>query len=153
MGDLTPAENAGIHRIYDRANGSGRAALQMFHSQFPDRRMPDHVIFQQLHRQLRETHSFHVTTHYASQRRAVSGANLVESILNIVADRPESSTRTVAHHVSVGHQVICRVLRENRLHLFHFQRVQALNPVDYRPLLPVGGKAIGLPSPCVEQLL
>ncbi|GFW93243.1 hypothetical protein TNCV_2603611 [Trichonephila clavipes] len=40
--------------------------------------------------------------------------------------RPESSTRAVAHHVIVSHQTVCRVLNENRLHLFHFQRVQAL---------------------------
>ncbi|GFW60511.1 hypothetical protein TNCV_568591 [Trichonephila clavipes] len=33
-----------------------------------------------------------------------------ESILNVEADRPESSTRAVAHHSSVSHQTICRVV-------------------------------------------
>ena len=42
-------------------------------------------------------------------------------ILNIVAERSESSTIAVAYLVSVSHQTICSVLSENRLHLFHFQ--------------------------------
>ncbi|GFS52855.1 hypothetical protein TNCV_3122431 [Trichonephila clavipes] len=41
----------------------------------------------------------------------------------MLANRPESSTstRTVAHHVNVNNQIVCRVLSENRSHLFHFQ--------------------------------
>ncbi|PRD27373.1 UNVERIFIED_CONTAM: hypothetical protein NCL1_35529 [Trichonephila clavipes] len=62
--------------------------------------MPDHRSFQRLHRQLRETHSFHITRHDAGRRRAVSSPGQEESILNVVADRPESSTRTVAHHTA-----------------------------------------------------
>ncbi|GFW52222.1 hypothetical protein TNCV_2426691 [Trichonephila clavipes] len=68
--------------------------------------------------------------------------SLEESILNAVADRPESSTRTVAHQVSVSHQAVCRVLSENRLHLFHYQRVQYLNPENNLRQLPVDGTAM-----------
>ncbi|GFX38093.1 hypothetical protein TNCV_3836921 [Trichonephila clavipes] len=45
-------------------------------------------------------------------------SSVEESILNVVAVRPESSTRAVAHHVSMGHQTVCRVLNKNRLHPF-----------------------------------
>ncbi|GFX82241.1 hypothetical protein TNCV_33491 [Trichonephila clavipes] len=78
----------------------------------------------------------------AAARIAVGSPSLEESILNVVADRPESSTRAIAHHVSMSHQTICRLLNENRLHLFHFQRVQALNPAGYLLLLPIGGTAM-----------
>ncbi|GFU80348.1 uncharacterized protein TNCV_3521221 [Trichonephila clavipes] len=57
--------------------------------------MPDHTIFQWLHRQLCETHSFHVTRHDAGRRRAVQSPSLEESILNGVADRPESSSTSL----------------------------------------------------------
>ncbi|GFW96638.1 hypothetical protein TNCV_2846951 [Trichonephila clavipes] len=32
--------------------------------------------------------------------------------LNTMFDRPESSTRAVAHHVNVSRQTVCRVLNE-----------------------------------------
>ncbi|GFV38786.1 hypothetical protein TNCV_1983411 [Trichonephila clavipes] len=61
--------------------------------------MLDHGISQRLHRQLRETRSFHVPRHNADRQRAVRSPILEENILNVVAFRPESSTRAVAHHV------------------------------------------------------
>lgn len=131
MGDFTYAEKADMHYMYGRANGNGRAALRMYRAEYPDRRMPDHRIFQRLHRQLCETGAFDVNRHDAGRLRAVRTPRLEASILDIVADRPESSTRTVARDVGVSHQTVCRVLNENRLHPFHFQKVQALNPADY----------------------
>ncbi|GFV77896.1 transposable element Tcb1 transposase [Trichonephila clavipes] len=71
----------------------------MYHSQFPDRQIPDHRIFQPLHR---ETRSFRVTRHNARGRKAARSPSMEESILNVVADRPESSTRAIAHHVNYG---------------------------------------------------
>ncbi|GFV81927.1 uncharacterized protein TNCV_3151261 [Trichonephila clavipes] len=50
MGDFLQAEKADMHSMYGRSNGDGRVALRMYHVQFPDPRMPDHII-----RQLRET--------------------------------------------------------------------------------------------------
>ncbi|GFX12107.1 uncharacterized protein TNCV_2998901 [Trichonephila clavipes] len=96
--------------MYRRANGKGKAELRMYHVQFPDRLMPDHSIFQRLHRHFWETRSFHVTRHDASQRRAVRNPSQEESILNFVADRHKSSTRALAHHLSLSHQTVCRVL-------------------------------------------
>ncbi|GFV71959.1 hypothetical protein TNCV_2458921 [Trichonephila clavipes] len=80
--------------------------------------MPDHRIFQRLHRQLRETRSFYVARHDANRRRAVRSSRLEESILNVLADRPESksSARGVAPHVS--------------------QQVPNLKPEDYLLRLP-----------------
>ncbi|GFX00335.1 uncharacterized protein TNCV_1273291 [Trichonephila clavipes] len=60
----------------------------MYHAQFPDQRMPDHRIFQRLHRQLRETGLFYVTRYDAGRRRAVHNPSLEESILNVLVDRP-----------------------------------------------------------------
>ncbi|GFV80074.1 hypothetical protein TNCV_1476371 [Trichonephila clavipes] len=79
---------------------------------------------------------------------------LKESILNVVAYRPESNTRAVARHVRVNHQSVCTMLNENRLHHFHFQRVQASNPADYLLRLPMDGTAMcavaGLHSSCAK---
>ncbi|GFW93448.1 hypothetical protein TNCV_46511 [Trichonephila clavipes] len=87
-----------MHYIYGRANNNGRAALRTYDVQFLDQRMSNHRIFQLLHRQLRETRSFHVTKYDAGRRRAVRSPRLEESTLNVVAAGPESSTRDLAHH-------------------------------------------------------
>ncbi|GFU74982.1 hypothetical protein TNCV_3752331 [Trichonephila clavipes] len=67
MGDFTYAKNADMHYIYGIENGNFRAELRMHHAQFSDRRMPNHRILQQLHRQLRETRSFHTTRHQVNK--------------------------------------------------------------------------------------
>ncbi|GFU50239.1 uncharacterized protein TNCV_300741 [Trichonephila clavipes] len=106
MGGFTYSENADMHYMYGRANGNDRSAQRMYHAQFPDQRLPDHRIFQQFHRQLREIGSFHVTRHDAGRQSPVHSPSLEESILILVADRPESSTRAVVHPIS---QTVCRV--------------------------------------------
>ncbi|GFU85768.1 DUF4817 domain-containing protein [Trichonephila clavipes] len=128
MGDFTYTKNADMHYMYDRTNGNGRAALRTYLAQFPDRRMPDHKVFQRLYRRLCETRSFLVIRHDSGRQRAVRSPSLDESFFNVMADRPKSSTRAVAHHVKMSHQTVSRVIHENRLHLFRFQRVQTLNP-------------------------
>ncbi|GFU72920.1 hypothetical protein TNCV_5003421 [Trichonephila clavipes] len=60
--------------------------------------MPDHIIFQPLHRQLRNRFVL-LTKHDAGQRRAVRISSLRESILNVVADRPKSSIKVADHDV------------------------------------------------------
>ncbi|GFW94673.1 hypothetical protein TNCV_4247131 [Trichonephila clavipes] len=110
MRHFTFAENADMHYMHSSANGNGRAALRMYHVHFPDERMPDYGIFQLLHRELHETRLLLVAKHDAGIRTALRTPSLEESLLNFVADRPESSTIAVAHHVSVSHQAVCRVL-------------------------------------------
>ncbi|GFW40822.1 uncharacterized protein TNCV_4368701 [Trichonephila clavipes] len=95
--------------------------------------MSDHRTYQKLHRKLREIHSFQVTRHDSSRLRDVSSSILEESNLNVVADRPESSSRAVAYHV-----------------------VPDLNTADYLLRLPVGSTKIctaaALRSSSAEQL-
>ncbi|GFT53160.1 hypothetical protein TNCV_4232761 [Trichonephila clavipes] len=92
---LRIAQNADMHYMYGLANGNGRVVLRMYHAQFPNRRKPDHSIFQRLHRQLHETRSFYVTRYdEKSCTQPKPGKKYLER-----GDRPESGTRAVAHHV------------------------------------------------------
>ena len=61
MGVFIYAEKADMHYMHDSANGHSRDMLQMYHVQFHDQRILDHRIFQQLHCQLSEADSFHLT--------------------------------------------------------------------------------------------
>ncbi|GFS57346.1 uncharacterized protein TNCV_492081 [Trichonephila clavipes] len=133
-------------------NDDDRAAIRIYHAQFPDRRMPDHRIFQWLVHQL--VKQVRTTRYDAGQRKVVRSPSLEGSTLNVMADRPESNTSVVVHPLSVSHQTVCTVLKGHRL---HFRRVKALNPDRYLLRLPVGGTAMyataGLHSSCAEQLL
>ncbi|GFT08542.1 uncharacterized protein TNCV_5024401 [Trichonephila clavipes] len=154
-----PYMYANGNNMYGRANANGRAALRVYQLQFPDVRILDQRMFQRLHSQLRDTRSFYVPRHDACQRRAVRCLSLEESILNVVPDRPESSTRAVAHHVSVSHQTVSWSVKRKSLTPLPFSasiniefRRQSSSP----ELLPVGGTtmctAAGASS-CAEQLL
>ncbi|GFU85987.1 hypothetical protein TNCV_3069891 [Trichonephila clavipes] len=121
MGDLTYTDHADMHYMYARVNGNGKTALRM---QFPDQRMPCHRIFQLLHSQLREIRSFHFTRYDADRRRAVRSPSLEESILNVAAGK--QARRCLLRKC----EAVCRVLNENRLHLFHFQQISELIAID-----------------------
>ncbi|GFY30885.1 hypothetical protein TNCV_3120451 [Trichonephila clavipes] len=75
---------------------------------------------------------------------------------DVLADRPDSNTKAAAHHVSVSHQTVCRVLKGHHSHIFHFQRVQTFFPAHYLFQLPLGATAMsaaaGLHSSFAEQL-
>ncbi|GFV12567.1 hypothetical protein TNCV_4425201 [Trichonephila clavipes] len=65
------------------------------------------VVEMRIHRQLRETPSFHIPRRDTGQRTAERRLSLKESIWNVVVDRPVSSTRAVADRESVSHQTVC----------------------------------------------
>jgi AraC-like DNA-binding protein len=54
-----------------------------------------------------------------------------EAILNIVEEYGTRSIREIAQEVHISSRSVHRVLNENRLHAFHYTRVQHLEPEDY----------------------
>ncbi|GFV59292.1 hypothetical protein TNCV_2340331 [Trichonephila clavipes] len=87
---IVPSRHGGTlnSRRAGGANGNDKAVPRMYHAQFPYQQIPNHRIFQWLHRQLRETRSFHFTRHDAGRRTTISSPRMEESIQNIVPDRP-----------------------------------------------------------------
>ncbi|GFX24959.1 hypothetical protein TNCV_1278951 [Trichonephila clavipes] len=84
MGDFMYAEYADMHYMYSSTNANGRAALRMYHAQFPDQRMRVHRIFRSSHHQLRETRWFHVTRNDAVRRRApVQAVNPADYLIRL----------------------------------------------------------------------
>jgi hypothetical protein len=54
-----------------------------------------------------------------------------EAILNIVEEDGPRSIREIAQEVDISSRSVHCVLNENRLHPFHYTRVQHLEPEDY----------------------
>jgi hypothetical protein len=65
-----------------------------------------------------------------SARTARTLAN-EEAILNIVEEDGTRSIRQIAQELDISSRSVRRVWNENRLHPFHYTRVQHLEPEDY----------------------
>ncbi|KFM62974.1 hypothetical protein X975_21073, partial [Stegodyphus mimosarum] len=121
---------ADMHLMYGADNGNGRAALRLYQERFPNRRMPKNTMFERLHRSLCENGSLEATSDTRSGRTARQ-PRIKESILNIVHESPQTSTRATASRLQLNHSTVWRVLNENGLHPYRLQRVQALQNTDY----------------------
>ncbi|GBO21048.1 hypothetical protein AVEN_85134-1 [Araneus ventricosus] len=80
-----------------------------------------------------ETRSFVTGMYDTGRGRNVRTPQVVEDILQGVGDRPDNSTREVSRALNVPHSIVWRVLRDEELHPYHAQKVQALIPADYAP--------------------
>ncbi|GBO35074.1 hypothetical protein AVEN_82589-1 [Araneus ventricosus] len=80
-----------------------------------------------------ETGSFVTGMHDTGRGRSVRTPQVVEDILKGVGDRPGFITREVSRAVNVPHSIVWRVIRDERLHLYHVQKVKALMPANYAP--------------------
>ncbi|GFW30789.1 hypothetical protein TNCV_4089091 [Trichonephila clavipes] len=99
---LYVCRKCGMHYMYGRANGKRQSYERLRYECIT-------CSFQ--------TRSFHVTRHDAGRRRAVTSSSLEESLLNVVTDRPESSTRAVAHHNVLENVQKCQEELKNSLKL------------------------------------
>ncbi|GBM73317.1 hypothetical protein AVEN_246380-1 [Araneus ventricosus] len=90
-------------------------------------------MFERLHRCMCETGSFVTGMHGTGRDRSVRTPQVVEDILQGVGDRLDIITREVSRAVNVPHSIVWGVLREEGLHPYHVQKVQALIPADYAP--------------------
>ncbi|GFU58719.1 hypothetical protein TNCV_932631 [Trichonephila clavipes] len=94
-----------MHYIYGRVNGNGKLRYECITCSF--------LIDECRVTEFFSSYIVNIVKHLRSTSpdmmlvdRAVRSPSLEESILNVVAVRPESSTRAVAYHVCVSHQTV-----------------------------------------------
>jgi hypothetical protein len=112
----TNAEYAEIHFVYGFCDGNAAAAASEYQLSYLDRRHPERLVFEAVHRRLRETGSFKPRIYVGCGRRNVQDD---EVVLDAVNDNPSSSTRRIASQTGFSQSAIWGVLRENSLNLFH----------------------------------
>lgn len=133
MPDYSNAEFTDMHFMYGRANGNATEARRLYAVAYPNRRLPSRQVFQRIHQRLRESGSFQARVNDRGRTRFVRTPATEERVLRIVQDNPRVSVRSIARMNDISFSVVWRILREQLLHPFHIQRVQALNPNDYGP--------------------
>lgn len=126
-------EMADMHMVYGTANGNARRAVRIYQERFPNRHLPDHRMFTALHRRLRENGSF-TTNRRGLGRPGRLREDMEEDVLQHFRENPGTSTRAAARDLGIANHVdVWRVLHDNHLHPYRFQRVQELLPTDYPP--------------------
>lgn len=132
--NFTNSEMADMHLMYGLANCSGTEARRLYQERFPNRVLPCNKTFSTIHRRLAETGSFsHQKTGNSGRQVSVRTPELEESILDVIADHPNKSTRELGLQFNVSCQTVWTILREQQLHPYHVQRVHSLLPRDYYP--------------------
>ena len=131
--NYTTGEYADMIICYGMTGENALAAEHLYAERFPNRRHPSHVTIARCVRRLRET-GFVLPQHQnrvdVPVRRHV---NDDEEVLRAFEDNPGNSVRRVAHALDIPRSTVHRILRENGLHPYHYQRVQQLLERDQRP--------------------
>jgi hypothetical protein len=118
--------------IFGECGRNAREAARIFSGRFPDRPSPDYKTILRVRARSQETGKVLPNRNEigGGARTARTLAN-EEAILNIVEEDGTRSIREIAQEVDISSRSVHRVLNENRLHPFHYTRVQHLEPEDY----------------------
>ena len=132
MARYTNAEMADMHYIYGLADGNALKAKRLYMERFPNRIVPDRKIFQSIHQRLRETGTLR-RSGGPGRPMTVRRVDVEETVLDMIEDEPGTSTRRIAQNLNVSNWTVWKTLKDNLLHPYHIQRVQALLPADFAP--------------------
>lgn len=129
----SPREYAMMHYFYGVAQGVAREAARLYR-QFAERqpgpavqRFPDHRVFVRLHNSLLEG----VIPGFRGREPGLVNRDDEDVILEQLRRDPTTSQRQLARLTGIPRIRIHRTIRANRLHPYHYQKVQALKPEDY----------------------
>ncbi|GFX27058.1 hypothetical protein TNCV_439641 [Trichonephila clavipes] len=111
MGNFAYVENADMDYMYSRVNGNGIAALRMYTRSFLIHECRTTEFFSgyivNFGKRVRSTSPGMMLM---DEELAVLCPSLEEILLNVLADRPESRTKAVAHYVNVSHRAFVVVV-------------------------------------------
>jgi hypothetical protein len=113
----------------DVCDGNATAASAEYRRQYPNRRILNPKTIQRTFNTLRETGSL-PSVRIHSERDPEHQSVEEENILDTVQRSPHASTRHLARCCGVTQSMVWRTLNENRLHPYHLQKVQHLQPGD-----------------------
>ena len=136
MERFTNAELADMHMMYGAAGGNALRAVRMYRDTFPNRQVPGHRFFTNLHRRLCESGSLRPNQRFNGGRPADRVFVNEEPVVQYFQENPRTSTRSASQILGINcHSGVWRALHNNNFHPFHYQRVHALLDADHQPRL------------------
>ena len=133
MNQHTFEDYANMMLVYGEAHCNGRHARRLYTARFPNRPIPSNRVFAKVNQRLRETGTFAVNKVNCGVARHRRTLRFEEDVLHKIEQNPSISTRTIARDIGANHVSVWQVLKEQQLHPYHLQKVQALSPIDFPP--------------------
>ena len=124
---FTPLEYTDIIVCYGIAGENTRRAARIYAERFPRRALPTKNTILRVVQRMRETACLVHNTHGHAVRRRVQDE---ERILDAFYENPRISIRSASRELRLSRYGVHRTLLENKLHPYHYQRVQQLLPRD-----------------------
>lgn len=112
--------------MYGAAFGNANQARRVYAG-------PSGKLFTRVYNRLRETGSFQINMRDTGRPRSARTVEFEEHVLDTFEDDPTTSVEEVARLDGSSSSNVWRVLREEKLHLFHYQKVQSLLSDDFAP--------------------
>lgn len=119
-----------MHYYYGVAGGNALAARRLYSETFPNRRIPQSRLFSTLHQRLGEFGAFKSKLYDVGRQRNTRTPAAELRILNSIENNRKISVRLIAAQENIPKTSVHEVLKEQMLHPYHFQKVQALLPED-----------------------
>jgi len=118
--------------LYDEYGQNAEATVTLLAERFPNSRYPNGNTILRLINRGRNTgsliRSWQEEDH---QRRARNVAN-EEAVLEAIEVDPTRSIRNIANMLNLSFSTTQRILKDNKMHAYHFSCAQNLMPLDYR---------------------
>jgi hypothetical protein len=130
--EYSQREYAEMHFLYGFCNGNARAAAREYRQRYPDRdRFPDYRVFLRVHNSYLEG----VLPGQHAPRLGRPVVRDPDNVLRELRMDPMISQRRLSRNLGIPRSTVQLIIKRNRLHPYHIQRVQALLPGDYAPRL------------------
>lgn len=131
--DYTPNEYCDMIIIYGECGESAQNAAQEYAIRFPQRRAPNAQVILRLINRIRQTGSVLPPRRAigAGREQNVHTPQNEETILLMIEEDPSISIREISRRLNISKTTVQRILKENKMHAYHFTKVQNLLPEDY----------------------
>ncbi|EZA49251.1 hypothetical protein X777_12491 [Ooceraea biroi] len=113
-------------------NGQHNVAARRYVELYPNRpRHPSARVILGAAQRLYETRNVLPNKHDTGRDRRARNLRNTETVVCAVEQNPETSIRIIAREHNLAYSTVQRILKEEKLHAFHYTRVQHLQPEDY----------------------
>jgi len=128
-------------RLFFDNGESGARAAGAYAAAYPNMRHPDAKVIDAEVRRSRESGNV-MPVNVGGRPRTVRVPAMEDEVLRRVQENPRTSTRCIGEEMGVSHVLVHKVLKAERMHPYHFTRVQKLLPRDYAPWLSFSRKLL-----------